>query len=77
MALPYIFTHAVDDFTALIPRVADVQRHLRPLLSQGASLYFLGSLQYKKSTDRWSAFAKPTIAIVVAPRNSRDVATIV
>lgn len=77
VALPYIFTRAIDDFTPLVPRAVDIQRHLGPLLSNGASLYFPGSLQYENITDRWSAFARPTIAVVVEPRNSQDVATTV
>lgn len=77
VALPYIFTRAVDDFTSLVPRAADVQRQLGPLLSKGASLYFPGNSQYENLTDRWSAYAKPTIAIVLEPGNSQDVATTV
>lgn len=77
VALPYIFTHAFDEFTPLIPRAADVQRQLGPLLSKGASLYFPGKSQYENTTDRWSAYAKPTIAVVLEPGNSQDVATTV
>lgn len=77
VALPHTFTHAVDDFTPLVPRWADIQQHLGPLLSKGASLYFPGSSQYENYTDRWSKFAKPTIAVVVEPANSQDVATTV
>lgn len=77
VALPYIFTRAVDDFTPLVPRAVDVQRRLGPLLSKGASLYFPGSSQYENITDRWSVFARPTISVVVEPGNSQDVATTV
>lgn len=77
VALPYIFTHIVDDFTPLVPRAADVQRQLGPLLSKDASLYFPGNSQYENSTDRWSAYAKPTIAVVLEPGSSQDVATTV
>lgn len=77
VALPHAFARAVDDFTPLVPRWTDVQQQLGPLLSKGASLYFPGSSQYENFTDRWSKFAKPTIAVVVEPANTQDVATTV
>lgn len=75
VALPYPFSVATQ--TAALVRRDDIQTELGPQLSQNASIYFPGSSDFARATERWSTYAQPNISVVVQPGSEEDVATTV
>ncbi|KAJ7762588.1 FAD binding domain-containing protein [Mycena metata] len=54
-------------------RHTELASQLGPILSQGASIYFEGTPQFKEQTARWQLFAPPQFHIAVEVMEERDV----
>jgi hypothetical protein len=72
--VPLVLRESRSDITPRAPTPDEVQRDLRPLLSNGSIILLPNNPNFLNATSRWNVYDGPGIVVVVEPATAKDVA---